>query len=227
MSITKAANTEDSSEDVKAEETKPVGAGASESATGISSDSSKAEPTSDSGGVLSRFREEAYKRLRELEKAEDAADEALLKFGTNVRNFLRDAVKIAPPTDEQEPGRTTKQTELLFESKDHEGKRVIHTTRLDAQLHVIHTRLASFLEDPDSPEWSKWKENFEVEQKTDQIAADLESYRDLRAAMEKLVPDQVAYKDFWTRYYFMRHVIETEELRRRDMLKGQFDMIIG
>ena len=38
--------------------------------------------------------------------------------------------------------------------------------------------------------------------------------------MEKCVPEKVEYKVFWCRYYFLRHVIESEEKRRREMLKG-------
>lgn len=38
--------------------------------------------------------------------------------------------------------------------------------------------------------------------------------------MEKLVPDQIPYADFWKRYYFLRQGIETAESRRRDLLKG-------
>ena len=40
--------------------------------------------------------------------------------------------------------------------------------------------------------------------------------------MEKLVPDQVPYADFWKRYYFARHGVETAEARRRDLLKGKY-----
>ena len=178
----------------------------------------------DSGGVLARFRAEALKRLKDLEKAEDAADEALLKFGTNIRNFLRDAVQVAPPSDGADPGQPSQKTEVLYESKDHEGKRVIHTTRFDAQLHAIHVRGQSFTEEPAGDEYLRWREGFDVEKRTDQISADLEKYRELRAAMEKLVPDRVSYEEFWRRYYFMRHVIETQELRRKEMLKGAFSV---
>jgi len=97
---------------------------------------------------------------------------------------------------------------------------VIHTTRFDAQLHVIHSSLDSFLKDPVSPEWEGWKKSFNVEQKTDAISKDLESHEELRRAMEKLVPEKADYPSFWCRYYFLRHVIETEEQRRREMLKG-------
>ncbi len=170
----------------------------------------------ESEGVLARLRSEAAKRLKEIEKAEDAADEALLKFGTNLRNFLRDAVTIAPPSDDASAQGST----VLFESKDASGKRVIHTTRFDAQLHVIHSSPDSFAKDPISEEFEPWKKTFNVDSKTDDISKDLESFAELRASMEKLVPDTVSYGDFWTRYYFLRHSIETAEARRRDLLKG-------
>lgn len=168
----------------------------------------------ESEGVLARLRSEAAKRLKEIEKAEDAADVALLKFGTNIRNFLRDAVTVAP-SGEAGQGDT-----VVFESKDAQGKRVIHSTRFDAQLHVIHSGVDSFTQDPASDEYAPWQSGFDVESKTADVSRDLEKYPELRSAMEKVVPDQVAYKDFWTRYYFLRHSIETAEARRRDLLKG-------
>ncbi|KAH7397824.1 hypothetical protein BKA64DRAFT_723493 [Cadophora sp. MPI-SDFR-AT-0126] len=174
------------------------------------------EALKESEGVLARLRSEAAKRLKEIEKAEDAADEALLKFGTNIRNFLRDAVTIAPPSEEAGAQGST----VLFESKDASGKRVIHTTRFDAQLHVIHSSQDSFTRDPVSEEYEPWKKTFSVDSKTADISKDLESFTELRSSMEKLVPDTVAYGDFWTRYYFLRHSIETAEARRRDLLKG-------
>lgn len=164
--------------------------------------------------MLARLRSEAAKRLTEFQKAEDAADEALLKFGTNIRNFLREAVTIAPPSTD------ANDTSVLFESKDAQGKRVIHTTRFDAQLHVIHSTLDSFLKDPISSEYETWAKEFNVERKTEDISKDLEKYDELRVAMEKVVPDRVPYADFWKRYYYLRHSIETAEARRRDLLKG-------
>jgi BSD domain len=167
---------------------------------------------------IARFRSEAAKRLKDIEKAEDAADEALLRFGTNIRNFLKDAVSVAPPENQQEGA----VSDVLFESKDASGKRVIHTSRFDAQLHVIHTTATSFTQDPSGSrgEWSSFKDGFDIDQKTDSISKDLDEYPDLRNAMEKLVPEKVEYKDFWCRYYFLRHVIETQEKRRKELLKG-------
>lgn len=166
---------------------------------------------------LERFKSEAAKRLKEVQKAEDAADEALLKFGTNIRNFLRDAVSVTAPEDDRQSG------EVLFESKDTStGKRVIHTSRFDAQLHVIHTTPTSFTQDPSGAgnQWSDFKAEFDIDQKTTNIAEDLDQYKELRSSMEQLVPEQVVYKDFWTRYYFLRHVVEVQEEKRKELLKG-------
>lgn len=168
-----------------------------------------------SENTLARLRAEAAKRLKDLQKAEEAADEALIKFGGNVRNFLRDAVSIAPPQESDQSGT------VLFESKDAQGKRVIHTSRFDAQLHVIHTSTESFTKDPNSADYAAWSKEFDADKKTPDINDDLQKFPDLRATMEKLVPDQVPYVDFWKRYYFLRHGIETAEARRRDLLKGE------
>jgi hypothetical protein len=169
----------------------------------------------DSENVLSRLRAEAAKRLKDLQRAEDAADEALLRFGGNVRDFLRDAISIAPPDS------TDGKSAVLFESKDSKGKRVIHTSRFDAQLHVIHTTTDGFMKDPSKEEYEEWSKNFDIEKKTADISDDLNKYPELRATMEKLVPDQIPYADFWKRYYYLRHGIETAEARRRDLLKGK------
>lgn len=110
-------------------------------------------------GILSLFRSNAAKRLKDLQKAEDAADEALLKFGSNIRNFLSDAVTIAAPASGSQ---AEKDGAVLFESKDSSGRKVVHATRFDAQLHVIHSTLDSFLKDPASPQWEAWKKDFDA-----------------------------------------------------------------
>lgn len=169
---------------------------------------------------LARFKSEAAKRLKEVQQAEDAADEALLRFGSNIRNFLKDTISVTAP----EPSLTSNASEVLFESKDATtGKRVIHTSRFEAQLHVIHTTATSFTQDPDASEqeWDTFKKGFDIEKETDAIARDLEKYPELRNAMEKYVPEQVDYKNFWTRYYFLRSVVGMQEEKRKELLKGK------
>ncbi|KAA8644244.1 hypothetical protein EYZ11_008058 [Aspergillus tanneri] len=178
----------------------------------VGDDQGERSETGTGEGFLSRFKAEAARRLKEIEKAEEAADEALLRFGMNISQKFRDAVSIVPPE--------TESSKILFESKDSEGKRVIHATRFEAQLHVIHSNLESFTKDPVSEEWAAFQEEFNVENKTDAIATDLEKYPELRAAMEKLVPEKIEYSTFWCRYYFLRLVIESEEQKRKELLKG-------
>lgn len=183
------------------------------------------EALAESETVLSRLRSEAAKRLRDIQRAEDAADEALLRFGTNISNFLKDAVSIAPGDGSASASRN-EQGEVLFESKDAAGKRVIHTSRFDAQLHVIHTSTESFTKDPATGDWDAWGKEFDIGSKTEDIAKDLETYPELRGTMEKLVPEKIAYEDFWKRYYFLRHGIDIAEARRRDLLKGKSPLLL-
>lgn len=210
---------DDQSEDVK-EVLREMNLGEPEAKDEEKETRSESEALKESEGLIARFRSEASKRLKEVQKAEDAADEALLKFGTNIRNFLRDAVTIAPPSGEEGRKNGKDTSKILFESKDREGKRVIHSTRFDAQLHAIHSAHTSFTQDPDSPEWETWKSSFDVEQKTNDIFSDLDKFSELRRAMENLVPEKAEYAVFWMRYYFLRMVVETEERRRKEMLKG-------
>jgi len=69
-------------------------------------------------------------------------------------------------------------------------------------------------------EYASWKAGFDIEKKTDDVARDLDKYDELRRAMERLVPGEVSYEVFWTRYYFLRHVVEMEEKRRRELVRG-------
>ena len=178
----------------------------------------------DSSGFISRFRSEATKRLQDIQKAEDAADEALLRFGTNISNFLKDAVTVTAPSLSDAKGFANAdgtKSKVLWESKAPDGKRVQHATRFDAQLHAIHSSPDSFTKDPVSPEYESWTKEFDIEKRTEGISKDLEQYAELKRAMERLVPEKVEYGLFWMRYYFLRMVVEEEEKRRRELLKGE------
>ncbi|KAI9724233.1 MAG: hypothetical protein M1828_003978 [Chrysothrix sp. TS-e1954] len=183
----------------------------------------------EASSMFSALRLTASSRLKQLQKAEDAADEALLHFGSNVRDFFKDAVTITPPTDGD-----GKRGDVLFESTapggvgGGGGARTIHATRTEAHLHVLHTNPASFTSPQSTasnPAYPAWQtaSGFDVEAKTDDIAKDLSRYPELRGMMETLVPSQIAYAEFWSRYYFLRHVIEEEEKRRKELLANSLE----
>jgi len=185
-----------------------------------------ADIVKEAGSLVASLRLTATSKLKDLQKAEDAADEALLKFGTNVRDFLRDAVVISAPTaaDASKPkGTDAAGNEVLFETTEQgTGRKVFHTTRLDAQLHAVHTTASSFTQDPQGEQWTEWEKTFNVDKQTEAIAQDLDKFEDLRRAMEKLVPEKVEYRPFWVRYYFIRKAIDEEEKKRKEVLKGTF-----
>ncbi|TGZ79634.1 hypothetical protein EX30DRAFT_333192 [Ascodesmis nigricans] len=191
-------------------------------------DSEKAAPTTTADGasaegtLFSKLRSTAAKKLTELEEAEKRADEYLAKFGSQIGAFLRDAVTIAPPEESDSTG-ANQQTELLFETKagSTAGKQ-IYTSRLDAQLHLLHTNVELFKEDPKPEGFKTFSEGFKVDAKetTERIAADLERYPELRKAMEALVPETVEYAKFWVRYYFFREELDKDEQKRKELLKG-------
>ena len=172
----------------------------------------------EAGTLVASLRSTAASRLKDLQQAEDAADEALLKFGTNIRDFLRDAVVVTAPNATNAESR-----ELLFETSDPgTGRKVFHSSRLDAQLHAIHTTPSSFTSDPsDGETWSQWQKDFDVESMTADIARDLEAYPELRKTMESLVPEKVEYVTFWARYWFLRRAVEEDEKKRKEILKGK------
>lgn len=98
------------------------------------------------------------------------------------------------------------------------------STRLDAQLHLLHGNLELFKMDSNEASFLEWSRDFSANGRTEQITADLDKYPDLRSTMEKLVPDSVRYADFWRRYYFLRNELDMEEQRRKELLKG---MVFG
>ena len=173
----------------------------------------------DNEGMISKFKAEAAKRLKELEKAEEAADAAIFRFGANIGNFLKDAVSIAPPSDSEK--NKDGSAKVLFESKGEDGKRVIHGTRFEAQLHAIHTSRDKFLKDPEGEEWEKWKTGWDFEAEKGAIEKDEERFEELKRMRKRLVPGEVAEEIFWKRYYFLRMIVESEEKRRKEVLKGQ------
>lgn len=207
--------------DQKAEQTEAGAAkdGEPMKGEGKTPESLPADIVKEAASLVTMFRSTAAQKLKDLQKAEDAADEALVRYGTNLRNFLRDAVTISAPDEEDG---TKSSSEVLFSTEDAgTGKKVFHTTRLDAQLHAIHANAASFAEEPQGVEWESWRAGFNVDSKTESIATDLNKYEELRRAMEKLVPEKVGYRDFWMRYYYLRKAVETEEARRKEVLKGE------
>ncbi|KAK9369604.1 hypothetical protein V1509DRAFT_619988 [Lipomyces kononenkoae] len=175
--------------------------------------------------MFSVLKQKAQARIEELDTAE--ISKYISQVGKDVSEFLKDAVTIDPAEDEyyyNEATRTPVGRDVLFDVPE-DIKRQIYTTRLDAQLHALHTSVEPILADSDDAAFKEFAERFSADAQTGIIAQDLDHYPELRKLMEKVVPEKVTYEEFWKRYYFLREQINQEELRRKQLLNeaGQTD----
>src|SRR5579859_3837855 len=93
-------------------------------------------------------------------------------------------------------------------------------------LHDLHSTQELLLTDPDvksNPSFAEWNESFSAEKRTDEIAALLEHYPELRSLMDSLVPEKIPYKDFWKRYLYQKSKIDVEEARRKQVFENNND----
>jgi hypothetical protein len=89
-------------------------------------------------------------------------------------------------------------------------------------LHELHSNSDILRRDPDisqEPTFQTWEREFSAERHTDEIAALLERYPELRSQMDTLVPEHVSYKDFWKRYLYQKSKIDADEARRKLMIE--------
>ena len=99
-------------------------------------------------------------------------------------------------------------------------------SRVDSLLSELHSNPDAFLNDPHSskePSFTTWQQDFSADKSTDNIAALLERYPDLRAQMDRLVPEKVSYKDFWMRYLFQKSKIDADETKRKQLFQSGVD----
>ena len=99
-------------------------------------------------------------------------------------------------------------------------------SRVDSLLSELHSNPDAFLSDPHSseePSFTTWQQDFSADKSTDDIAALLERYPDLRSQMDSLVPEKVSYKDFWMRYFFQKSKIDEDEAKRKQLFQSGVD----
>ncbi|KAK9238195.1 hypothetical protein V1525DRAFT_401807 [Lipomyces kononenkoae] len=175
--------------------------------------------------MFSVLKQKAQARIEELDTTE--LSKYFSQVGKDVGEFLKDAVTI-DPGEEQEYNEATRtpggNRDVLFDVPE-DIKRQIYTTRLDAQLHALHTSVEPILADSDDTAFAEFAKTFSADAQTTTIAQDLDHYPELRKLMEKVVPEKVTYEEFWKRYYFLREQINQEEVRRKQLLNeaGQTD----
>lgn len=154
---------------------------------------------------------------KDLEKVENVGAEYFGKVGQDLRALMRETVSVTGPGT----GVSTPQSDILFNAPE-DVRQQIYSTRFDAQLHSLHTSEEPFTQSDDA-EFDKFAKTFDIGNQTDTIAADLEKYPALRKLMEKLVPEQIVYNEFWARYYYMYQQICDQEENRKKLLSQATD----
>lgn len=205
-----------------------------QAAKGDSNESDAADSaTSTSGGSNRTMLWELTKRAQnyideldqDIEELEKAAGSYLGKVGKDVKTLLRDTVSIDGPNHQvdrddvdMEAGEDAS-SEVLFNVPE-DIRNQIYSTRLDAQLHALHTSAEPFLATGKEDQFVEFQaKEFNLDKMTDTITEDLKEYPSLRKLMEQLVPDKVAYDQFWAKYYYMRKQISDQEQRRKKLLE--------
>lgn len=235
-----------SSKEVKAEEemtssaetlkqTKPDGNG-----NAVAEGTKEKEPKKQTMLALLSLKAQAYidELDRDLEKVENKAGSYLTKVGTGLGAYLKEAVNIEGPSSARgiaagagasggAGAGATGEGEVLFNVPE-DIRNQIYSTRLEAQLHALHTSPEPFLVSTSStataaaeedPEYAAFASTFDANAHTSRIASDLATYPKLRGLMEQLVPAQVRYDEFWRKYYYMRHQIAAQEEKRKKLME--------
>lgn len=229
-----AATATTSTDDESNQQTKDTSA--SSSSSNLEGSTETVKPDSNGGGNSTMMgelslRAQAYidNLDKDLEKIEVAAGSYLSNFGKDFKSLVKEAITVAAPNDttyDVDPSKSPSiasdsgedlPSEILFNVPE-DIRNQIYSTRLDAQLHALHTSTEPFLTNKDEPGFNEFSETFDVNSRTDDIASDLEKYPKLRSLMETLVPHKVSYEQFWTKYYYMRNQLSEQEQKRKLLL---------
>lgn len=93
-------------------------------------------------------------------------------------------------------------------------------------LHDLNTNPDLLCKNPDEfcePSFVSWQATFSAEQRTDDIAALLDRYPELRSLMDSLVPEKISYKEFWMRYLYQKSKLDADEAKRKQLLESNLD----
>ncbi|SCV03978.1 LAMI_0H12464g1_1 [Lachancea mirantina] len=115
----------------------------------------------------------------------------------------------------------TQQADKLndISAKDSEGGNVtlksatLAANRTEAELKSLSVDASIYLEGN-----VKVPESWNPDEKTSEIAALLEKEDELRALMNRIVPEKISYRDFWGIYMLRRNQILNTERKRKEIL---------
>ena len=90
--------------------------------------------------------------------------------------------------------------------------------RFGAKLAALQAEPGTYTGDPDHEEYAAYHATFDAANKTAEITELLKVVPAMHKLHQELVPEKVAYKDFWCRYFFQAGPMTSEEARKNKLL---------
>lgn len=157
---------------------------------------------------------QANKALDSLDSKLEMVEQQAGKFVSLFASFFSNIITIdnpkEAPNEEEGPVLSLKLPGAAYNS-----------TRFDTDLFKLHTSDSFYLDEaPDDKGCSV----FDIENKTDEISELLRKYPDtLEKTMNRLVPVQISYQQFWYRYYKQELKLKENEQSRKELLAKNED----
>ncbi|KAI4349561.1 hypothetical protein L6164_010137 [Bauhinia variegata] len=93
-------------------------------------------------------------------------------------------------------------------------------SRFDAQVSNIQNDASTYCEEPeDLDDYNKWKSEFPLAGKSDEIESFLREYEAIESIYKRVVPNNVDNETFWYRYYYKVYKLKKAEDVRAKIVK--------
>ena len=94
-------------------------------------------------------------------------------------------------------------------------------TRFGPKLATLQAERTTYTIDPTHADYASYRESFVADDKTAEITELLDTVPAMGAMHRELVPEVVAYRDFWARYFFQAEPIAAQEARKNKLLQRE------
>ncbi|KEH23702.1 putative BSD domain-containing protein [Medicago truncatula] len=176
-----------------------------------------------SESVIEIYRRDLHEFGTGLQKEIEVAHDSLETVGHVIDQFGNTVIKGTAQIISQ-----SKDAILESESESKKKKRVKKQSslnsklysRFDAQIHAIQGDSDTYTEEPfDLERYNKWKLEFSLEGKKDEMEKLLRENVEMESVYRRLVPNVVDRETFWLRYYYKVYKVKKAEDVRAKLVK--------
>lgn len=163
------------------------------------------------------IREAASRAVKELPASIEVAHGSLESVGNAFDGMLKSTAGIISQ------GKETLLASSDVESDTPDGSRVSNSgrySRFDAQLSALQNDSNTYSEEPnDSEDYKKWKLEFSLEEKGEEVGNLIGENGVLEGLHKRLVPNVVDNDTFWCRYFYRVYKLKQQENKRANLVK--------